>query len=406
MSQITGICKDYVENLFPKNFFKEVYITTSNAFTDQAGSTEENGDPKVLKIPRLSISPEFLFNSSETFGWGSAIPTWRRGIHLRYRDCRDYGYKRIFRNEQDDININTVPNRVKFVMYCKVRTDTFLSKLDVGNYLQQRLSEGDRFYLNNKVFESEIPYTIIKAISAIKGLDFNDNDDQLELDKYLKRFSSGQITHKTNQATGNKIYSFLYSSNILVTVSNPPTSDGRVRERINMSDDSGEIEFNLDMEFWIPNNYLLECNAIPQGDYNPLSTYDKVTFEHFVPMRPPDTIGERTQIAWNKFVTETNVKMDYIEFGAMLSKNVNRFILERSEKKDYAILKDIFEIVIFRDDRKLEEGKDYRIEWKKLRVEMIQPLFNYVYNIGIYAKQDELFDAIEKKVTDNTVKTF
>jgi hypothetical protein len=49
-------------------------------------------------------------------------------------------------------------------------------------------------------------------------------------------------------------------------------------------------------------------------------------------------------------------------------------------------------------------NEDFRINWKTLEIEMIDPLFNYVYNVGIYANQDKLFNFIG--VRPNTVKTY
>lgn len=403
LSQVTAVAKSYIENLFPKDYFKEVYITTSSAFTEQADSNEENDDPKVKQYPQLSINPGFVADMDDN-SWGS-MPLWRRGIFQRFKENKYYGYRKIFYNDIEDITINVIPNRVKFTFECKIKIDTHFSKMDITNYLRQRLNNNDKFFLNNILLESEIPVTIIKAICGIKNLDITDNDDLAVLRKYLRTYSKGHITYKRNNSTGNNIFSFLYGSNILVNVDSPPESD-KNKERINMADDSGIVDFSFNMELWIPNNFFFECKTLPAGDYSPnLINEGKVTFERVVNMHPPEVLGDKVQIGWNKFITEVNVKIDKIDITSMFSKPVLKFIKDRCEANDLTVFDELFDFVIFRDSKPLKRGNDYKINWKTLEVEMILPLFNYVYYIGIYADQDKLIKLVGVE-NSNNIKTF
>jgi hypothetical protein len=371
--------------------------------SEQVNSQEENDDVRVKKFPQLSINPGFVADNDDTFGWGSPIPIWRRGLMYRYKENKYYGYKKIFYHDVDDITINVIPNRAKFTFECKIKIDTHLSKMDITNYLRQRLNNNDVFFLNEMTLESEIPATIIKAISKIKDYDISDNDDLHDFQQYLRQYSKGMIDYKINQATGNYIYSFIYGSNILVRVDSPPESD-KNKERINMADDNGIVDFSFAMELWIPNNFLFECNTLPVGDYNSMLNESKVTIEHVFKTRPPEVLGEKVRLAWNKFVTDINVKVDKVPIESMFSNKVKDFIEDRVEKKDIDILNEIFEILVYRNEKPMKLNEDFRINWKTLEIEMIDPLFNYVYNVGIYANQDKLFNFIG--VRPNTVKTY
>jgi hypothetical protein len=70
-------------------------------------------------------------------------------------------------------------------------------------------------------------------------------------------------------------------------------------------------------------------------------------------------------------------------------------IKSRMNINDRGSLKETFDFIVYRDRKKLDPQRDYRINWRTLELEMIHPYFNYVYNVGIYANQKYLKEYVE-----------
>lgn len=394
MSSVTAVARDFILKMFPDEYFREIYITTTQTSSEMTDT--DTDEIKIKRYPLLSISPGYIADSNEAIM--NPFPLWRRGQFQRFRFRNDhYGYKHIFYNDQDEIYIDAIPYRIKFSFEYKFKVESHMEKIDLTHILRQKFNQGERFFLNNQYFEAEIPNTIIKAIASIKNYDLKDPDEINEFYDYLQTFSNGNIHSKILHSTGNKMFSHIYMSNILVNVENPPSSDGRLRQRVNMSDAEGEVDMELSMELWIPGNYMFFCKKLPVGNYKPEMNENKIIVDKAVSFVPKLTRGNRNRLRWEKFVTEANVKVDKISFRELISKDILPFIDDRINQKDFNIINELFEIIVYRDGKEIKANTDYRINWKTMEIEMINPLFNYVYNIGIYVDQKLLYKFIGSK---------
>jgi hypothetical protein len=394
LSAVTGVVKESICKLFPDEYFQEIFIGTSQANAQQVEMEQQDDDVMVKRYPQLSIIPQFNVDIDDMFG--GPYPMWRRGVYQRFRTQghKDYGYKKIFYNDADELIINAIPSRVKFTFDCKIKLETHLLKIDTVHYLRQRMNTNDIFYLNDILLESDIPNTIIDAIAKIKNFNLEDQEELDNFYKYLKQYSQGTITEKIEHSSGLKVFSFLYAANILTKIENPPEADTSI-ERVNMSEGDGLINFTISMELWSPSNYLFECSYLPKGNYNEHLDMGKVTVQHVFKARPPREKDGRVMFKWNKFVTDVNVKVDKIDLDALFTQPMIDLIKDRSENKDEEFLNDLFEIVVYEDEKELIKDKDFRINWSNLSLEMIYPKFNYVYNVGIYGDNAQLAEVLK-----------
>lgn len=384
MSNVTGFAKKFIMDLFPDEFFKGCYITTSLAANEQAKEV----DDKILikEYPYLSINPQYSSDIDNTSM--GVMPLWRRGYYYGFRaENTRYGYKKIFLNDEDNIYISAIPNRNKFIFNFKIKVESYLHKIDLVHLLRHKFNSNDQFFYNHVLLESQIPNIIIKTIANIKDLDLTKNDDIILLKQYLKKFSVGNINERIYTGTGLKTFSYNYVANILIIVETPPDIDNSM-EKNNMSESANTIDFTLNMELWIPNNFMLECGELPKGDYTPTFDENKVVFETTVDLRPPMVLNNRMRINWSKFITEANIKIDTIDISSLFTQNTLDFIKKKVSEKDIFLLNKIFEIVVYKDNKKIELEKDYKINWKDISIEMLNPYFNYIYYIGIYADQE------------------
>jgi hypothetical protein len=389
MSMVTGFAKDFILNYFPEDFFKDIYITTTAA-SNQLSGLEDDEIP-VKQYPQLSIQPGYNVNYDEATG--GPFPMWRRGHYMVYHNRpNSYGSINVFYNDEDQLSIYSIPQRVSFSFDYKIKVESFLHKIDIVNLLRQHLQDNEKFFWNNVNFESQLPNTIVQIIADAKNYDLNEPDEVDDFLKYLKQFSRNHIVEKIYEASGQRVFSYDFASNILISVTSPPEADTKSKEKIDMADGREIIEFSLNMDLWIPNNFVMECNFLPpEKKYYPSFDETKLIIEHYVRLQPPLTKDNRNRISWNKFVTDINKKVDTIDITPLFNKKHMEMINKIIEKKDFDYLNEIFDIDIYRDEKQIKK-KDYNINWSEMQIEMIHPYSNYVYNIAIYADMNLLYN--------------
>jgi len=400
LSSMTSFAKNFILDFFPENYFKDIYISTALASSEQAGTTED--ELPIKKNPQLSIVPSFNPDFDETYG--GPYPTWRRGIFETFKSTTyRYGYKKVFYNDEDDLIISTIPNRIKFSFDYKIKLDTYLQKMDVVYMLRQKLHNNDRFYWNNQLLKAQIPNTLIKALSSCKDLEIKDPHDRDEFFKYLKHHSQGHIEPVIYSGSGNHTFVHTYAANVLITVENPPSTEEKSVNKQNMASGDELVELTLTMELWIPSNYMFECKTLPVGSYQPTDDESKVYFYSSTPLKPRNTFCEKTLIVWQELITEVNTTLDSINMDDFLPFETLQFLNEQWLKKDYDLLNCTFKFVLYRDNKEIEYGRDFLVDWKHKKIILVNPLLNYSYYVGCYANQATLYEwkDIKRKQEEN-----
>jgi len=399
LSSMTGFAKNLILEFFPENYFKGIYVSTALAASEQAGVDDD--DVPIKKYPQLSIVPSFNPDFDETYG--GPYPTWRRGIFETFRHYSGrYGYKKIFCNDEDNLIISAIPNRVKFTFDYKIKVETYLQKMDVVYMLRQKFHNNDRVYWNNQILKAQIPNTLIKALSRCKDLEIRDPHDRDAFLKYLKDHSAGHIEPVIYTGSGNHTFVHAYAANILVTVENPPTTDEKSVNKTNMASHEDVVEMTLTMELWIPSNYMFECKSLPADRYEPTTEEGKMyIYSSPSSLKPSNTMDNKTLIKWQELITEVNKTLDSVDMDDFIPYGALRFINEQLKKRDYDYLVNTFMFVLYRDGQRLEFGKDFLVDWKNKKIILVNPLFNYNYHVGCYANQATLFEWNERKKTEN-----
>jgi len=394
LSSMTSFAKNLIMDFFPEGYFKDVYISTALASSEQAGVNDD--EIPIKKYPQLSIVPSFSADYDEVVG--GPFPTWRRGIFQTFNHYSSrYGYKKIFYNDEDNLIISAIPNRVKFSFDYKIKVETYLQKIEVVYMLRQKFHNNDRMFWNNQLLKAQIPNTLIKALSNCKDLEIkNPNDRELFL-KYLKDHSEGHIEPVIYTGSGNHTFVHTYAANILVSVESPPSTDEKNVNKNNMAINEDTVDMTLNMELWIPSNYMFECNSLPPGKYEPTFDESKVYVYGSTVLRPNNTMGDKTLIKWQELITEVNTPLDSISMDDFLPFDALGFINEQLEKRDYDYLTETFMFVLYRDNKRLEFDKDFLVDWKNKKLVLVNPFFNYNHYIGCYANQATLYEWKETK---------
>ena len=390
VGNLTTVARDYVIGKFPKNYFKDVYVTTTLASSELR---ETDDDVKKKRLPILSIKPTYMPSSSDTLM--ESYPRWRRGgKSYMFRDTRSRYYPVFF----DDINnlyIWAIPSRIKINFEIKVKVASGMQQMDLTHYLRQRMGSSGYSFLNDMRLDTEIPKTIIKSMAALGNVDVTNNDEVLEFLSYLKQYSNGSITKKTNLSSGNPMYHFQYGSNVMTHMESGAEGEN---EKISMTDKEGNVTFAFSLESWIPGQFILEAaNEIPYNEEEYLFDDEQTFMNHTMNAKPERIRGKKVELVWEGYVTDVNTTVDSIDISGLFSDKQKQVITYLYE--NVLEIKDVFEVLAFRDNKELVRNVDYTFDWTTFELKTINAHQNYTHFVGIYGDMTlikEYYDKIEE----------
>jgi len=377
VGNLTTVAKDYIESKFPRNYFKEVHVTTEISSSEMK---EDADDVKKKRLPILSINPIFMPSANDTLM--ESYPRWRRGgKRYMFRDTKSRYYP-VFFDDVNDIYVWAIPNRIKVNFEMKVKVASSMRQMDLIYYIRQRMGTSGYSFLNEQRLETEIPKSIIKGMTQLTGVDTTDNDQVLEFLNYLQRYSNGYVTRKNNLSSGNPMYQFAYGSNILIHGESGSEGD---KEKINMVEKESNVSFAFSFETWIPSTFILESKNEVTYDNEEEYVFDdeNISFAQSFNIKPNRIRGHKSELRWEGYVTDVNKTIDTVELESLFTekqKKVIRYLIDNSLNID-----EVFEMVSFRDMKELVKDIDYTFDWDTLTLTSINPHQNYTHFVGLYA---------------------
>lgn len=388
IGNVTMMMMKHIESKFPKDYFKSSYVSTT------LGSIQQYNKSGVYKsqLPKLFMKPEYDLNDNTFF---DLIPRWHRANEFLFKNLPRY-YKPLLINDEDKFYLYIVPDRLKLNFEVKVRVSSIMQQINFMNYLKHSFNLNGYFFINDVPLEAEVPKTFIQVMAEAKGLDLNKYSlgdiEVMNFNEYLKTFSYGHIVPKKNLADGNLMYSSKYSSNILVKVETPSANV----DRKGMVDGDPEITFNVSSELWIPCNYIFETIETPSPeiiDDTDVMDRDHIILNYTVKTTPDKTIGDKTLLSWQGFITDANVDVDRLEISDVIEDNIKKIISYNIDNgiDNYSI----FDIVLYKDEHKLVRDEHFTFNWETLTLNTLNPYYNMTYHVGLYGNLGKLHETLE-----------
>ena len=384
VGNVTYIVRNFMIGLFPKNFFKSVYIDTAMSQLEMEKEDIFKKDKPLLIIrPRVSLGENSIFQG---------LPDWMSTNHYMFTELQG-NYKPVLADEENKVFVYTAPDRIKINYEIEIVTSTKMQQINTAYFLKGIVLHKSYFYLNNARIETEVPKYYINLIAEHLEYDLKDVNQRIEYGSYLDKYSRSLITEKIKTSSGNPAYFYIYSANILSMFEDYPDIDDG--EQNNQISSNFKISENFGIEFWCPINYILETGVQPtseilnnaENDYK-LGLFDTLTVANFTLQFPiPSTYGEMILLKKQGYLTDTGTEKDILDIRPLFTKGLSEVI---SYNNKYNLDNgEVFHIDLWNDDSKVAE-ENVNINWSTLVLENIKPLPNTTYHIALYGHNETI----------------
>lgn len=384
--------RELIKSKFPYDYFKYTNISSEmaykNLFRQFGGNNHKNEFSKRQK-PYLIINPIYREHDPDAFL--NEIPLTKN------LDNMEYGFDRRFLfNVVNDVEkgyaLRYKINRDVIEFDVRVVVSTLHQQLDIYKFMYNTMV-WNRPHSLRLALESMVPRSIISQIGLLTDIDI-DNPSQNMLPvmlQYLNKSGAYPITYKIKNASARDEFFMYYNHNAIINFSDIDIEEGNKK---NMADDSYSITFRIQIEFNLPGLYILEGNPelnkklqISVGVHD---IYNDTT--ELVPIMTIDNIHHRypTEKDGLRLYTTSifNVEKpkdgmgDILDIGELFENNIKSIIMENYQ---YNIPMDTFiKVIITKDNDELIEKKDFKLNWNKMNVEVLNIDTTSTYRLIIY----------------------
>lgn len=257
---VACVAMDYVQDFFPKDYFKTVHISTKmahrqlNVFRSKR-EFWKNDKPMLIMRPRIDMddTSKYLYGSAMT----SRMFNSKTGVEFANMVVleEDKGFGTMIRFNW---------NRLKIYYDVSIVVGSYNEQLNIAHMLQNNLMPSTPFHIRTSL-ESYIPKLLMH--SASKHLNI-DPSNTAELLYYMNTYSRVPITYKFKNGSGNHEFFMLYPTNIETIVSDLSLDDGDGKGMIR---DIYTISFAMSTEFYAVGNwYLFLKDGVNRYDIMPI----------------------------------------------------------------------------------------------------------------------------------------
>ena len=257
ISSVAIEAKDFVVSKFPKNFFKHIYVDTSQTITQINYNSRYSKTANKIPYPSLAVTPAMSLDDP--------IGGMERNMHLSspnlyIRRDIDRTQNRLIMDPDNQFAVYYSSDYVTTNFDFKIITNTYVSNVDIAYYLKSRFQPGFFQYLNNRFIQTEIPKSLIMVIADIFGYDLSDNDDMDKLRLYLMGTgkTENMIQKKLNPATGKQCFFLEKDENFLVLFTDLDCPPSIIKD--NQVEGEYTINFRLQISCHMPNAFILRIS--------------------------------------------------------------------------------------------------------------------------------------------------
>lgn len=394
IGNISMIVMEHYKNQYPRKLFNSFYMNTSLSSRKFMEKRQTGFDLKMQK-PILAVNPTVIADRPEFATTSYYNDTFGKDIY-DVTGNTPVTSTLFFNKERPSKIVEISVNRIKMTFEINQTYETAMQQLNAFGILRSSFRLDHPYYIKNLV-EVLIPDVIINELRDAADMTDSSDDDFL---KYLNQYSQYPIQYKLKTSTGNKCYFFIIPTNIWITAETPSLSDG---ERKEMNMHNFEITHNLNVEFnYIDCFYMLTNKPMSTSK---LDIYnDNLMSEQVVVPVLTSQIGlhiPQVNDNGNTFYTASEILLDTIFDREVDFTNVTglftvfdldmiKTIAEHEGLKTSETFKRYYEVEVYDEANKLEEGKGYTFDYDKLELGILNPNPFTHYVIVIYRNNIDL----------------
>jgi hypothetical protein len=249
LGNITSVMEQYIEDMMPKDYFKQKRITTEAAFKDIKDWKKNLIDAEK---PYLIIDPKIVMDQESDSlpwtHWDKFIPHDHNATPMIYMMNHEFFYQ----DRDHNFALGYTIARYKFQFNITIILDTQMQRLELENYLKSNF-RFKAFFPIERYTETMISKPYIDYIADKYQLDITSEDFLTELNKRCP-FT---ILRLHRPATGLTEFFILQMSTIQIKIPDYPQGQRNMKNRIEMS---SSVSFPIEIETNLMNNFLLLSN--------------------------------------------------------------------------------------------------------------------------------------------------
>ncbi|WP_171567730.1 hypothetical protein, partial [Brevibacillus sp. MCWH] len=158
---VTAFVTEYIKNLFPKNYFNTVNISSTMAYRHFSVFETKNKNFIKKKKPMLIVRPRVDIMNNDVFMNGTLLTT---RITDNFYD-RDFGNLQPFiEDNKRGLHVRYLLNRIKMFFDVTIIVETQMEQLNNAMYFKNRVRQNLPFYIDTYL-ENNVPREIIMFIS-------------------------------------------------------------------------------------------------------------------------------------------------------------------------------------------------------------------------------------------------
>lgn len=400
ISVVTGIAKDYIKGLFPKNYFAYDYIETSDTVVQQVrndGNQVAQG-VHITKFPSLAIAPRLTLDVPVE-GMESNMMLNATNMHL-LKDV-DKNYANLFRDFENGANLYYTIDYSSMIYEIRIRTEKFEDTINLGHYLKSNIRFDFSQYLNSVPVEIELPRTFVRIIGETAGInmDVERGTDEYEqsqalLDALLAKYTAGncKIVRKFDSKTAHDVYYARLPQNILVKIT-PDDMPSSPQRFSGMAEGDYTTMLTLQMAFYMPSAFLLELKKpFDLSQIDDEEVLDRILSSNYPLQIPDENIAylftgddhkkiELKPIHKESFVMPNNEDVNTIAIGSGIPKELRAVIQYCTDRK---ISMDNILYYALRTSTTRVPADKYKLDYSTMSIELVRPLRNTTYYLAMY----------------------
>ncbi len=423
VGNVTTLFTEFIKSLFPDNYFRHVHVNTRMAYREQ--KREENSKYEFIKKTRpiLVIRPRVELNNDDIFLSNSFFTNNSFGQRFTGDSSN---FLPFFYDKKSRTAVTYLMNRIRVIFDCTIMVDTEFEQINQYSYLLN-IVPPNIIYRMDTALEVYIPQTIMELVSAYSGVPIKDPDTgtvKPYLD-YVMGNANKYITFKERTSSSTMDFFMFYPCAIDYIFTDISKDDPSKKSWASYS---CNINFSITTEFNTVGIYNFFTSKTPsemsfQVD---LGTQKDKELINIVPMFTISNLFDDVELPngfkmfySRAFETEPELagKPDSVDFSGELEYTNAKDIIAWHNKN--GIPNSVYiGIIIMENNKKLEEDKDYIVDWENLSVSILKSnpdktyrlvmFMNQLYALNITENYNSISNAYEQqvgKITDKTINT-
>ncbi len=396
---------------FPPEYFKYTHVSSQLAFRElRAIRGNALAEFRKQEKPKIYIRPMFEMADDNIPFFGTLITN-----HMASGTgaISQASLMPVLQDATNHVELDFRMNRDKISFDVQIAVSTLVQQLDLYKTLQNMVP-WDAPHTKIMSLESMIPKQMIQYLATNANITMDDRPGTIRtVVSYLQSHGKYPITYKIRNSSSNDEFFMYYEVPVLITYSDITIDDGSKK---GMVDDSYGISFRVSAEFNHPGAYLIRSlhgspriipSAIRVSSDNdtPDELFPLFTSNHIYESNNEELSGFSLYFV-TAFMTEKSLdhKEDFIDLDAVIDENYIQIL----KKYDFTHIPTdvLMRSRVFLDDKELEYGVDYYIDWNQMKLFIPVSDCSKTYRLILYANvlkfQEEILTLIELHKTDKT----